>query len=201
MNRCLLLFFLIGCATSSPDPTNSIGLIIDEKHPNKETAMVKQNLFHLAQVYDLRPFLYTKRIIIDPNVISHSHPVLTLNTRFAEYPHKLLSLWLHEELHWWMVEKGPEVKAAIKELKKIYPHMPRPSKILPPDSGHLHLIVCYLEVRAMQFYLGEKEAKKIIQQFIRKDKLYPWIYYQILHKPFPIKRIVERFKLLPPPLS
>lgn len=193
---CLLLLF--SCASHREEGHPS-GLEITEVQPNKETYIMKQNMLHLAQVYDLSPFLFTKKIQIQSQVIPHSHPVLTLNTRHADEPKKILSLLLHEELHWWAIKKKPAVELAILELKKIYPKAPV-TRGSGPDSTHLHLIVCYLELKALGHYLGAKEARLVVTDIMKRDKIYPWVYYQILNKDFAIKKIVEKHQLLPPPL-
>lgn len=192
-------FLLWGCATKTQESA-PLGLEIVEITPNKWTAITKQNMLHLAQVYDLRPFLFTKKIHLQSQVIPHSHPVLTINTRNAENPKKLLSVWLHEELHWWAVQNAKNVNLAIRELKKIYPNAPV-TKSSGANSTFLHLIVCHLELKALGFYVGDKESREIITDVMKKDKIYPWIYYQILYKDHAIKRIVRKYKLIPPPLT
>lgn len=198
----LVLFtsFLLGsCATKEPELT-PLGLEVVEITPNKWTAITKQNMLHLAQVYDLRPFLYTKKIHIQSQVIPHSHPVLTINTRNAENPKKILSVWLHEELHWWALQNSKNFSLAIRELKKIYPHAPV-TKSSGANSTFLHLIICHLELKALGFYLGDKEAREVITDIMKKDKIYPWIYYQILYKDHAIKSLAKKYKLIPPPLT
>jgi hypothetical protein len=197
----ILLFSALfwGCATK-PEEVTPLGLEILEIAPNKWTALTKQNMLHLAQVYDLRPMLFTKKIHIQSQVVPHSHPVLTINTRNAENPKKILSVWLHEELHWWALQKSRNVNLAMKELKKIYPKAPV-TKSNGPDSTFLHLIICHLELKALGFFVGNKEAREIITEIMKKDKIYPWIYYQVLYKDFAIKRIVKKYKLIPPPLT
>lgn len=194
---CTVLFW--GCATKEPESA-PLGLEIVEITPNKWTAITKQNMLHLAQVYDLRPFLFTKKIHLQSQVIPHSHPVLTINTRNAENPKKILSVWLHEELHWWALQNSKNVNLAIKELKKIYPQAPA-TKSSGDNSTFLHLIICHLELKALSFYLGDKEAREVITDIMKKDKIYPWIYYQILYKDHAIKRLVRKYKLIPAPLT
>lgn len=194
-----MLFFVFGCSSANPDQSLS-ELKITEINPNKWTALTKQNLHHLVQVYDLTPLLFTRNIQIQSQVIPTSHPVLTLNTRNAEHPKKLLSSFLHEQFHWWGGMNQENFKLAVKELKKIYPTAPA-TKGSGPDSTFVHLIICYLERQALAFYLGDKEAKEIITAIMKKDKIYPWIYYQVLNKDFAIKKVVQKYKLLPPPLN
>lgn len=195
----LIIVMTWGCATKVEEEHPS-GLNIVEVKPNKWTAIMKQNMLHLAQVYDLRPFLFTRKIRIESHVIPHSHPVLTMNTRYAEHPKKILSLWMHEELHWWLEKHPKETALAVKELKKIYPQAPK-GQGANADSTFTHLLVCYLEMRALALYVGEKESKVIIEDIMKTDKLYPWVYYQVLYKNFAIKKIIKKYKLVPPPLT
>jgi hypothetical protein len=190
-----ILLYLTSCASIRIEEHPS-GLEVKEIYPSKSTALTKQNLLQLAQVYDLSPFFYTKEVYIQSRTVSHSHPKLVLNTRNAEHPKKLLSSFLHEELHWWFTQNRPQTLFAIKELKKIYPNAPV-TKSNGPDSTYVHLMVCYLEFRAVSFYLGKTEGRKVISDIMKKDKLYPWIYYQVLNKDFAIKKVVEKYKLVP----
>lgn len=202
MKVTLLIFclgiFLSGCSSNEIRDVHPSGLIVKEIEPNKWTMITRQNLLHLAQVYDLSPFLFTKKIHIQSEVIPHSHPVLTISTRHAENPKKILSVFLHEELHWWLSKNPQTSSQALKELKKIYPKAPATGA--SKDSTYTHLLVCFLELKAMEYYLGKKEAREVITQIMKKDKIYPWVYYQILYKDFAVKKVIQKYKLLPPPL-
>jgi hypothetical protein len=165
---------------------------ITEVNPNKLTSLTKQNLFHLAKVYDLKPFLFTKQIHVQSYVVPHSHPILTMNTRNAENPNRLLASWLHEEFHWWTEQNKAQTERAIVDLKKIFPDK--------AHSTYLHLVICYLEYRSLAHYLGTKDAREEIQEVVNDDKLYPWIYAQVMNNP-EVDKIVKKHKLLPPPLS
>lgn len=200
MKVCLLILisiFIWSCSSKKAQDLHPSGLVVHEIEPNKWTLITKQNLLHLAQVYDLSPFLYTKKVNIQSKVIPHSHPVLTLNTRNAENPKKILATFLHEELHWWMDKNSKNTDLAILELKKIYPKAPVVNPKMK-NSTWLHLMVCYLELQALEFYLGKKEARGLVTNTMKKDKIYPWVYYQVLYKDFAIKKIVEKHKLIPP---
>ena len=177
----LFLALLSGCATRKKDEGHPSGLHIAEVKPNKWTAITKQNLLLLTQVYDLDSFLFTKKVKIESRVIPHSHPVLTLNTRNAENPNKLLSVFLHEQLHWWLNKNSSNTLLAIKELKKKFPKAPV-TRSLGADSTHLHLIVCYLELAALNHYLGKKDGRETVYDIMKRDKIYPWIYYQVLFR-------------------
>ena len=197
MRRFLLTIFtaslLAGCTTPAPQRVYEEHLEITEVNPNRFTGMAKQNLFHLAKVYDLKPFLFTKKIHIQSYVVPHSHPVLTLNTRHAESPHHLLATWMHEEFHWWMGMHPRETDKAISQLEKAFPGKKR--------TDYLHLAICYLEYRALIHFVGIKEARELIQELVSRDKIYPWVYSQVLNKEDPIRKIVVTNKLLAPPLK
>lgn len=191
---------LTGCTTDTPKRVYEENLEITEINPNKFTGLAKQNLFHLAKVYDLRPFLFTKKIHIQSYVVPHSHPVLTLNTRHAETPHHLLSTWMHEEFHWWMGMKPRETDKAISELGKLYPKLPK-TEARNKRSTYLHLAICFLEYRSLVHFVGEKEARELINEIATKDKIYSWIYSQVLSNEAAIRKIVVTNRLLPPPLK
>jgi hypothetical protein len=175
-------------------------LEISEINPNKKTAITKQNLLHLAQVYHLEPLFFSKKIQIVPNARPSSHPVITLDTKYFERPNKLLAQWLHEEFHWWATLNPEKIKAAILDLKRIYPELPKEKQTKDILSSYSHLIICYLEHAALVHYLGDTQARTIITDFMRKDRLWPWTYFQVLNKNHALKQIVEKHGLVPPPL-
>ena len=195
----LAILLLSSCSSLRPEEEKP-KLEVTEVNPNKWTAITKQNLLHLTQIYDLDPFLFTRKIYIQSRVIPHSHPVLTLNTRNAENPKKILATFLHEQMHWWLGFRKDKLTAAIQDLKKIFPKVPSENK-RGTYSTYLHLIVNYLELRALEHYLGSKEAKSIIRSTMLKDKIYPWGYSKVLNNTKTLKRILEKHQLFPPPLS
>lgn len=133
-------------------------------------------------------------------VVPHSHPVLTLNSRYADQPYKLLSVFLHEEFHWWAVNNSKAFDQAIGKLRKIFPVLPSKSPALA-RSTYLHLLICYLEYEAVTHFIGRAEADEIVEDLITKDKTYPWVYTQVREKHTEIREIVTELKLAPPPLA
>lgn len=191
----ITLLLLAGCA-SGPESDHPSGLIVEEIAPDKSTALAKQNLLQLTQVYDLSPFLYTKRIQFKTGVETKSHPVILLNTRFADQPKKLLSSFLHEEMQWWLTQNKINSTLAVKDLAKLYPNPPS-VKNSSKNATYYRLIVCYLELEALKHYLGNKEARAIMTSMMKKDKLYPWTYAQVLKRGAHIRKIVVHRQLLP----
>jgi hypothetical protein len=187
----LLLGFLSACTTTPSTPAVPKEVItISEINPNKWTALTVQNLEQLIQVYDLSPILFTRKIQIEAKIKSHSHPILTLNTRFAEAPNKLLSAFAHEQLAWWVDFKKDEVAKAIQDLKGIVP-------ALEGDSTYVDIIICFLEYESMIHILGKKEANKVLKDFIQKDNVYPWVNTQVYLKYKTIEATIRRYKLSP----
>ena len=189
------LFLISSC--SHPKRTISSDLQITEINPNQWTAMTKQNMLTLVKDYNLEPFLYTKIINIQSKVIPHSHPILTLNTRNAEFPQKILSTWLHEEFHWWEEMNKENAEKAIADFKLMYPVLPQSGGAKDEYSTYLHLSVCFLEFKALSLYLGEVRAREILKETVEVDKIYTWIYTQILEKTSEIEAVVKKNNLLP----
>ncbi|HTI42964.1 MAG TPA: hypothetical protein VL693_14150 [Vicinamibacterales bacterium] len=70
------------------------------------------------------PWLFTRRVLIDERAIPHSHPVLTVGYGDHDDDNLLLSNFVHEQLHWWLVAHQAATDAAIVELRQLFPGMP-----------------------------------------------------------------------------
>ncbi len=199
MNRfsCLLLLILAGCATPEIVKSNELVEII-EIEPNRRTNLTKQNLLHLFKVYDLAPFIFTKTVHLQSMVIPHSHPVLTLNTRHMGSPDKLLSVFLHEQLHWWAGSKKDNFDRALIKIREMYPELPNELR-LNSRSTYLHFLICSLEYQSLKHFLGDPTASDVIRQFIEEDKVYPWIYQEILNRDKDFSAIIKKYQLAPTP--
>ena len=192
----LFVLLLSGCTSRPQAPSIAVPMLrLTEVGPNKWTALTRQNLEHLLQIYDLSPYLLTLDIQIQSQVPSHSHPVLTLNTRFAEQPNKLLSAFVHEQLHWWAMSKTKELDQAIEEIKAILPTLPKETLGSEVNSAYLETIICFLEYKTMMHLVNKKEANKILKDFIYSDKVYPWINTQVYLKFKGIEAILNKHKL------
>ena len=145
-------------------------------------------LARLAESYDLTPYVFTNKIQFKEMEIPHSHPVLTLNTRYIEHDNHALSTFLHEQVHWFMESKKEDEKAAIEALKAIYPKVPVRGGEGARDeySTYLHLMVCMEEYDALANYMGEEMARKTIEQ----KRHYKWIYKQVLENPDQIRSVM-----------
>ena len=78
---------------------------ISLKHSSRVEIQTKEQLQRLLQTYDLSRWIFTRSILIDEQAIPHSHPVLTLHTRHLKDDELLLSSFVHEQLHWFLVQR------------------------------------------------------------------------------------------------
>lgn len=194
--RFLILLLLVSCANTKKVET-ALSLEIEEKHPGPDTARTRMEILHLARKYDLSSFLYTKKIVIDPTVKeTRWRPNIVLNTRFKDHPHRLLGQLIHEELHWWMRDHKQNVQVAIPELKSTFRGSPRIRGSRDPDSTYRHLLICWMEFRALAKYFGEEEAADVLKHSV-KEKRFPWIYGKILKDHRKIEKIVRKYEFIP----
>jgi hypothetical protein len=193
----LILLILINSCATKPTVPAQVGPVIrmTEVGPNKWTALTRQNLEQLLQVYDLRPYLLTLDIQIQSQSYSQTQPVLTLNTRFAEQPNKLLSVFIHEQLHWWATKKSEEINKAIGEIKSLLPKVPEKELGTDENLAYLETIICFFEYKTMIQLLNKKEANKVLRDFIHTDKVNPWINTQVYLKFKAIEAVLKKHKI------
>lgn len=126
----------------------------------------KQQVERLAQQYDLKRYTITRDIVIERGVISHSHPVLTLNVRFLNSDDLALSTYVHEQAHWVLTDRTRlENPALFEDLHRAFPNV----DIRVPEgdgelrSSYFHIAVCMLEWHAMEELVGPERARKVIE--------------------------------------
>ena len=153
-------------------------VLIDLTHAEREAARVAGLLAALRKRHDLARFEYTHLVQIQPAGATHSHPVLTLGTRFAETEDLLLSTYLHEQMHWYLWRLGgPDhdpIAPFFDELVRRYPQAPTrlPDGARSYEQTYLHLVVCWLEVAAATELIGRQRAAEIANA----PWGYRWIY-------------------------
>ena len=172
-------------------------LDISLKSGSQPEIQTKEQLQRLLKTYDLSKWIFTKSILIDEKSVPHSHPVLTLHTRHLKDDDLLLSAFVHEQLHWFLVQKQKETEEAIKELRALFPQVPVgfPAGSEDEESTYLHLLVNYLEYRADRELLGELRAKQVMD-FWASDH-YTWVYKTVLERTRDIGNIAFKHKLIP----
>ncbi len=170
------------------------GLQVNLVKDTPETQKTLQLLNEILKKYDLSPYFFTMKIQIEPFVIPHDYPILTLNTRHNGEPDVLLSTFLHEQSHRFLSGPNDEkANLAIQDLRQKYTSVPvgGDDGADNEDSTYLHLLVCWFELQADKKYLGEKRAYNIM----KKMDHYKWIYRQILSNEKELGEIVLKNRL------
>lgn len=177
------------------DPTRPISISLAGKS-DRET-LARDQLLRLLGRYDLRKWRFTNRVRIQQGVIPHSHPVLTLNTRYLDDDACALSTYLHEQLHWFVWRRNPRKRRAIQELRRRYPSAPvgHPQGSENAYESYLHYVVCYLEYVALTEVLGPDEARRVFDFWCTDH--YTEIYTTVLRDASAIGEIVGRWGLVP----
>jgi len=100
------------------------GVDIALKHGSAREAQTKEQLQRLLKTYDVSRWIYTRSIVVDEQATPHSHPVLTLHVRHLKDDELLLSTFVHEQLHWFLVNEGKATDEAISDLQALFPTVP-----------------------------------------------------------------------------
>jgi hypothetical protein len=193
------VFVLVFAGTAAWAQPQAAPIEIKLQHGDAAETQTRDQLLRLLRTYDVKPWVFTPTVNIDSShgTIPHSHPVLTLSVRHLKDDDLLLSTFVHENLHHFLVQNHEKTEAAKKELRAVFPKIPvgYPDGADSEDSGYEHLIVCYLEYRADKELLGEERAFQAIQFWMGDH--YRWIYRQLLEEGYQIGPIVQKNGLLP----
>ena len=197
--RTLCLIALLAQTIAVPDPY--LLLDITTAHTTNNELKTKAALDALERKYDLRPWTFTRIIMIDESAIPHSHPVLTIHTRHLGDDDALLSTYLHEELHWFLEKHKTETEAAELALIKRYPSVPvgYPDGANDRESTYLHLIDCDLEFHADEALLGIERARRVMEYWATDH--YRWVYKTVLADRKAIDAILKAHGLNQPDAS
>lgn len=195
----VLFYVLITLSTSVIGQDRETKLKIALIKGTSPEQATKQQLLNLIQKYDISKWIYTDSIHVEDgmNVIPHSHPVLTLNTRHIKDDELLLATFIHEQFHWYLDLMPKESKAIYQELIKIFPQVPNtfPAANSDKESTYYHLVVCALEYISLKELLGELKARQLID-FWATDH-YTWIYRTVLDQTQVINKVLKKHQLLP----
>src|SRR5262249_23660555 len=157
----------------------------------------RDQLRRLLRTYDLHKWLFTRDVLIQSGVIPHSHPVLTLNTRYLDDDTAQLATFVHEQLHWFLtrVERA-KTEAALTELRALYPTVPAtpPAGAGDERGTYLHLIVCTLELQAVTELLDETRARQQLERWTH----YTWVYRTVLTDTERLKGVLQRHGIVVP---
>lgn len=195
MKNILALTLIALLLSTASYAQNNIDIAL--KQGTKDEEQTRAQLQRLLKTYDVSKWIFTRSILIEANTIPHSHPILTLSTRHVKDDDLLLSTFVHEQCHWFLVQNEKETEEAKKELRVMFPKVPvsPPEGASDEESTYLHLIVVYLEYRADRELLGELKARQVME-FWATDH-YTWIYKTILERARDIGGIALKHKLIP----
>jgi len=191
------------CAAVLAGPTGVVAqrheeprIVIRLEHGTPREQLAKATLEAvLASVSPVR-YTFTHEIVIAGGAINHAFPVLTLNVLFAESGDDLLSTFVHEQLHWYLRDHDAQQRAAVADLRRIYPVVPvgLPKGADSEYSTYGHLVDCYLELEADRQLLGPDRALAVV----RRKPWYTWIYSTVLSDERTIAAVVDRHRLRVP---
>ena len=136
-------------------------LKINTKHGSPAEEERKAQMERLAKQYDLAKYTITRDIVIEEGAMNHSSPVLTLNLRFLNNDDLALSAYLHEQGHWWLMERNRiDNPHLFEELRRTFPGLnyERPDGDGEMKSSYFHIAVCALELQAMEELVGPERA-------------------------------------------
>ncbi|NBB75282.1 MAG: hypothetical protein GVY35_16675 [Bacteroidetes bacterium] len=161
-----------------------------------EEAQAREQLQRLLSEYDLDPWIVTTRIRIAAGEIPHSHPILTLNTKYLDDDLRQLATFLHEQMHWYESADAREaaVDRAIEDLRQRYPNPPDHEAIGTRSaySTYLHLMVNGLTFDALRHLLGEAEARTLTNE----NPIYRWVNQRVLDDTEAIRAILDAHGLI-----
>lgn len=172
---------------------------IDLAHAEREAGRIRDWLSALRRRHDLSRFEFTRHVQVVPAGPTHSHPILTLGTRFAETEDLLLSTYLHEQMHWYLWRLGgPDhdpVAPFFDELVRRYPRAPTrlPDGARNYEQTYVHLVVCWLEVAATSELIGRERAHAIADT----QWGYRWIYRTVIQDAEPLRRLLTDHGIVP----
>jgi hypothetical protein len=172
---------------------------VDLGHAEREAQRIRDLLTALRRRHGLSRFEFTRHVQIVPAGPTHSHPILTLGTRFAETEDLLLSTYLHEQMHWYLWRLGgPDhdpVAPFFDELVRRYPKAPTklPEGARSYEQTYVHLVVCWLELAAMSELIGRERAHAIAET----QWGYRWIYRTAIADAEPLGRLYTEHGIAP----
>lgn len=174
------------------DAAVSIALAED----SQEEGRARDQLLRILSTWDLSRWLFTQEARIDSRAIPHSHPVLTVNTRYLGNDTAQIATFIHEQLHWFMLTHRTATDSAVVDLESLFPDAPEgpPEGARDRYSTYLHLMVCLLEYDALVSLFGEDVAERTVRAW----RHYPWVYRQVLERAAPIRRTLARHGLNDP---
>lgn len=183
-------------AVLGPIAADTLGLKIGTKSGSPLEERKKQQIERLAKQYDLGKWTITRDIVIEQGVRPHSLPVLTLNGRFLDNDDRALSVYVHEQGHWLLMERyRARMNALQGDLERAVPGLPTD---FPRGAGdergtYDHLAVIMLEWQAMEELVGPDRARRVMD--FQKTDHYTAIYSAVLERRAALEDILRRYAI------
>jgi hypothetical protein len=171
---------------------------IDAEHGSEDELRTADLLRGLLDEFDLSRYTFTDRVRVDENAIPHSHPVLTMSTRFMVRTRDgALSDYLHEQLHWHVANHRRAARAADREWRRNLGRVPNQAGggARTPRSTRLHHSGNWLELDALTEVVGAERARAVIQSKTQ-GRIYPWVYRQVLDRGAELARVLRAVGLV-----
>jgi hypothetical protein len=158
---------------------------------------MQSRLRALLRDHPLDPWTFTGKVRIAEGDMPHSHPVLTMNTAYADNSVMALSEFLHEQLHWFEEAHAGARDRFIAATHLPYPEVPaaRPEGAGCESSTRLHLLVCHIEHQALASLIGRGPARAAMRRLSTHH--YNWVYRTILRDEARLAAMVRAYGLLP----
>lgn len=181
--KCALLIGAMHILARAPrTPPDAFRIDIDLDQAAREAERVRTWLKALRIRHDLTRYEYTRFVRVVPASATHSHPILTLGTRFTDSEDQLLATYLHEQMHWYLYQLGgPDhdpVEPFFDELVRRYPQAPTrlPDGARNYEQTYVHLVVCFLELMVTSEFIGRARAVALAETVYG----YRWIYRTVV---------------------
>ena len=207
MTRTRFLIAAAGLLVSAAAVAKTPALSIELATSSAAEQQAKDQLERLFKEHDLSRWIFTKKIRIEQKARPHSHPVLTLNTRYVTNDGLALSGFVHEQIHWFLAGKPKDFGKALADVDKLYPDAPEAFEAGGSgtrQSTILHLLVCELELESMRALLGAEQGTAVIRGVLADAQSsglgYHWIYQTVLDDQDKLSAVLRQHKLALPGL-
>lgn len=198
---------IVGLQSAVPAQAQSSGTEAEIVFVQEKEEEARQQIRRILSSYDLDPWIFTQEVRIEEGAQPYSHPILTLNADFLDNDEQQMSIFIHEQAHWFVSESvpyrapedGSEVEI-IEELQLLFPNAP-----VSDYSTFLHLIVGWVELDAMVELVGERKARQLLREKIERlteeplskvDQRYKWYNMKVLENSQEIGMLLAKHDLI-----
>ncbi len=193
MLKLLIFLFLFSCAKNSVNQKTPLPFSINEIKPTKLSALTRQNLIHLAQVYELSPFIFNKSITIESSESFDFKNSILISEKFAENPDQLLVHFLDQQIRWMILNSKNKINPLRSEFSKIFFSKKRFGRM--PISAEEVISNFYLK-QSLTYLLGNSSGEEQFKIYLKRRKKII-IDLFILKNKEQLKQLLKNHKMLP----